>query len=211
MPRNYTDKSLWNIPFALNNINVTQVGEISPYFAALGSPGQVVYGSQGDVGKRVCLTLSEITNFTFATNGTLFEGVYELVQVSSAATAANIYTGAAAYYLFSDTTQSWTVTDSAHATSTAIPAGTFLNAVTPGNYTAIFVGGGRVNVQYTATLTQGSPAVGDLIVTGGATAGSYDDATSKTAVTNLFYGIATVLPANAGLSAVFVPNVITRI
>lgn len=211
MPRNYTDKSLWNVPFAVNNINVTQVGEISPYFATLGSPGQVVYGSQDDTGKRICLTLTEIANYTYTTNGTLFEGVYELVQVDASATAANIYTGAAAYYLFSNVTSSWVVTDAAHATSLAIPAGTFLNAVTPGNYTAIFVGGGRVNVKYTASLTNGAPAVGDLIVTGGATAGSYDDTTSTTAITNKFYGIATVAPASAALTAVYVQHVITRI
>jgi len=211
MPRNYTDKSLWNVPFAVNNINVTLPGEVSPFFSTLGSPGQVTYGSQDDTGKRIALTLGEIANYTYTTNGTLYEGVYELVQVDASATAANIYTGACAYYLFSNITSSWVVTDSAHATSVSIPAGTFLNAVTPGNYTAIFVGGGRVNVKYTASLTNGSPAIGDVVVVNGATAGSYDDPTSTTAVLTTFFGIATVAPASAGLTACYVKNVITRI
>jgi hypothetical protein len=211
MPRNFVDKSIWNAPFAVNNVNATSLGEISPYFATLGSPGQITYGSQDDGGKRLALTLSEIANYTYTTNGTLYEGVYEPVQVDANATAANIYTGACAYYLFSNTSSSWVVTDSAHATSVAIPAGTFLNAVTPGNWTMIFVGGGRVNVKYTASLTNGSPAIGDIIVTNGATAGSYDDQTSTTAIVANAFGIATVAPASAGLTACFVKDIITRI
>ena len=203
--RNYSDKSLWNpANGALNAIMVTTLGEISTLLP------NINWNSQDDLGKKVCVALPEIASYTNAANGTLFEGVYQAVQIDSSATAASCGVGRIAYHLISPTGQN-VVTSVDKATSTALPAGIFLtpNPVA-GDYTVIFVGGGRVNVAFN-TVTNGAPAVGDNIVAGAA-GGYADDASASTvAPTGLAFAKAVAAPAASTTSTVFMSDILNRI
>lgn len=208
MPVNYTDKSIFNASSdKLNNLNAVTPGQISPIFATQGIG--LNFGSQGDLGKKIAVTDAEIGNFTYTPNGTLYGGVYQLVQVSAAATQANIAQGKIAYLL--PTATGYQVTDEAHALSTAIVAGVFLNTVTPGNYCFIFVGGGRVNVLLKTGLTNGTPAIGDNIVVAGGGGTADDAAAGTTAPTGLYLGNAVTLPASNTLSVIYMERIKNRI
>ena len=209
MPRNFTDKSLYNAGTTeINNTNAVQVGQVSGMFAAQGIA--LTFGNQDDIGKRTILAATDnFANFTYPANGTLYEGVYQLVQVSAAATSTNVGTGRAAYWNLTAT--GYQVTDEAHATALSLKAGVFLNSITPGNYGFIFVGGGRVTVQYKTGLTNGTPAVGDNIVLGGGL-GTFDDAAAGSAApTGNFMGVATTLPTSAGQGVIYMPNLLNRL
>lgn len=203
--RNYVDKSLWNVANgAINAVMVATAGEISTLL-----PG-ITFGSQDDIGKKIAVSNADIATYTNTTNGTLYEGVYQVVQISSAATVANCGVGAAAYHLFTDSNIN-VVTDIAHATSTTMPAGVFLTpSPVAGYFTVIFVGAGRVNVKYLASLTNGAPAIGDNVTLGAL--GAFDDAAAGTVTpTAVFFGKATVAPVASATSAVYVPYIINRI
>ena len=200
MPLNFSDKSIWGANlssgFGLNNFNQPFTGQVSASGPGNQTSQPSTYASNSDQGKRLWVPQNEIANFTYTANGTLYGGMYQMVQVSASATAANVAVGKVAYIL--DGSQgSYIVTDEAHATSTAMIAGIFLNTITPGNFGFIFVGGGKVNVLPKASLTNGTPAIGDNIVAGGGT-GFVDDAAAKTvAPTALFLGTAITLPAGS--------------
>lgn len=204
--RNYVDKSLWNVANgALNAVMVATIGELSTLLA------NITYGSQQDIGKKIAVSNSDIGAYTNLTNGTLFEGVYQVVQIDSAATVASCGVGMIAYHLFSNSAIN-VVTDVAHATSTSIPAGVFLTPLpVAGDFTVIFVGGGRVNVAFKAGITNGAPAIGDNVVVG-VTGGFVDDAAAgSTTPTAVFLGHATTAPASSTTSPVYMNNIIDRI
>jgi hypothetical protein len=207
--RNYVDKSIWNAANgALNGVNVATIGELSTLLP------NIVYGSQQDLGKKIAVAIDQIGSYTNTTVGTLYEGVYQVVQVSSTAVAGSIFTGAVAYHLIGTGTSQTqnVVTDVSTATATSLVAGIFLNAVTPGNFTVIFVGGGRVAASFKTTLTNGTPAIGDNVVSGVA-GGFVDDAAAGTvAPTGLFIGQAVgSIPASATTSLIFMKNILNRI
>jgi len=207
--RNYVDKSLWNVANgSLNGVNVATIGEISTLL------GGITYGSQGDLGKKIAVSIDQIGSYTFPATPALYEGVYQIVQVSSTAVAGSIFAGAVAYHLFgagASQTQN-VVTDVSTATSTVLPAGIFLNAVTPGNYTVIFIGGGRVNVSFKTGLTNGAPAIGDNVVAGAAGGFADDAAAGTVAQTPLFLGNAVgAVPASATVSLIYMNRILNRI
>jgi len=211
VPRNFVDKSLWNTQLAVNNVNVPTVGQVNSLFAGIGGlPGAPVYGSQGDLGKIICLSDAEAAAFSFLTNGTLFGGLYQLVQLDSGATSANALVGMAAYMLDTATGgatgaggQTYTVTDSAHALSTSLGVGVFLNTITPGNFGFIQISG-KATVQYTAAVTDTN--IGDAVLFAGTTAGTFNAVAAATAVTDAvlstFLGNAIQAPANGALKTV---------
>ena len=206
MPVNYTDKSIWNVLTpgnGLNNVNVTNVGAINSIMAANGAV--INYRSQSDLGKRICFTNAEIATYTYTPNGTLYGGVYQLVQVDSGATAASIGTGLLAYLQFAKRS-TYTVTDVSHADATSEVAGVFLNTITPGNYGFIFVGNGYVTGSFKASIANGSPAAGDNVVAGAAS-GFMDDAAAQTvAPTGLFVGRAVTAPASSTKSVIYIDH-----
>jgi len=211
--RNYSDKSLWNpAGFQLNNINVPILGEVSSYFSAIGAPSAPTYGSQDDLGKKVCIGLDAISDYTNTANGTLYEGMYQLVQVDSSATASACTVGKAAFHLLTATGQH-VVTDESHATSPAMPAGVFLTpTVTAGNYTAIFVGGGRVNVAFKSSLTTAGAVGNNVSVGTGSAAGLFDSLSSPTtAPTPQVIGNAVTAPVASTTSTIFMGNILERI
>jgi hypothetical protein len=161
--------------------------------------------TRGDI---IVLSAEEATALQAPTT-TLYEGTYQLVQVDSAATAANCTIGKAAYTKYSNGVNA--VTDASHADAVNAFAGVFINptayAPTPGSHVYIFRGNGRVNLAF-GTLTNGSPAIGDIVNTIG-TAGLFDDA-SATALTSRTVGIATAAPATNTTSVVLIQNDYSR-
>ena len=142
-----------------------------------------------------------------------FEGDYMWVQVDSGATVAEVQTGMPAYYKLSALNNSvnpiLTVTGYTGKTAQNFFAGVFLNPITPGNWGVIFNGGGRVNVVYASSLTNGAPAIGDVIATKAA-AGGFDDAHATT--TNSYsVGVALVQPVANGTSQVYMKQSFPRI
>lgn len=214
--RNYSDKSLWNpANGALNAIMVPTLGEVSSYFANIGATSPPQYGSQDDLGKKVCISITEIGSYTNTANGTLYEGVYQVVQIDSSANVSECGVGMSAYHKFLPTSGQNIVTNYSQAVnyqSTIFFAGVFLtpNPVA-GNYTVIFVGGGRVNVSYKAGITNGAPAIGDN-VNANVAGGFFDDVSAAaTGQTNYVVGNATIAPASSTLSPIYIAQVIDRI
>jgi len=206
VPRNFVDKSLWNTQLAVNNVNVPTVGQVNSLFAGIGGlPGAPVYGSQGDLGKIICLSDAEAAAFSFLTNGTLFGGLYQLVQLDSGATSANAVVGMAAFLLDTATGgatgaggQTYTVTDSAHAAGSGHTVGVFLNTITPGNFGFIQISG-KATVQYGAAVT--SVSISSSLVSGSATAGAWDAIVAATTGITLgqVMGVPIQAPAAAAL------------
>lgn len=199
MPNNFTDKSFWNAATNfLNNTNVATLGELNTVIQALGGNVVPQYGSQGDLGKRCVFTEGDLTpiaasKFLLSTATALFGGIYQAIQVDTAATAANVAAGKAAFIL--DTAAGgaansgalgYVVTDEAHALALTLIAGVFLNSITPGNFGFIQVHGKAV-VLYNGALTDPG-VVGDSVVVKGAGDGTFDALALATATTNLTMG-----------------------
>lgn len=220
MPRNFTDKSFWNVATTkVNATSVAQAGEVNSLFTNLGLPCPPAYGSQDDVGKRALLTEQDMypitsSQYELSTGQQLYGGIYELVYVDAAATAANIGPGKAAFILDIVTggaTDSGAlvhcVTDEAHAISINLIAGIFLFAATPGQYTFIQVHGKAV-VQYRAAVTNG--AVTGAIVLQGAGTGVFDSIAAATALTagtagtsiGSYVGQAISVPSNGAIGTI---------
>lgn len=181
---NFVDKSFWNPGnIALNNVNVPIVGEVNAMFAAQGL--QINYGSQDDLGKRICIQEREAIAYSLTTVGTLYGGIYQLVQVSSAATAANVAVGKAAFLQDGAANvgaQGYVVTDEAHEDAVGLIAGVFLNSITPGNFGFIQVHG-KASVLFNGVLTDNT--LGDIVVVKGAGDGTFDAIAAGTAVTSV--------------------------
>jgi len=176
--KNFSDKSLFNPGNVfLNNVNVAAIGQINSLLQAAGVT--IGMGGQDDIGKRIVLADVDGPDWSLASVGTLFGGIYQLVQVDSAATGANIFTGAAAFLL--DTaaggaansgSNNYVVTDSAHALGTSHCVGVFLNAITPGNFGFIQISG-KASVLYGAAIASASLAA--TVLAASATAGAFDN------------------------------------
>lgn len=212
--KNFSDKSMFNAGFKLNNINVAQLGQLNSLLQAAGV--SINMGGFDDLGKRIVIGDVDAADWSLAANGTLFGGIYQAVQVDSAATGANIFQGAAAYLL--DTAagggansggQGYVVTDSAHAISTGQVCGVFLNPITPGQFGFIQISG-KATVKYTAAVT--SASVSSSVVSGGATAGTWDAIVA--AITGItmatVVGVPIQAPANGALATVFLKYLLGR-
>ena len=144
-----------------------------------------------------------------ATSNQLFGGAYQWVQVDSAATAANVAPNLAAFIKWPTVaTDAIVVTDEAHATAESLPAGVFIQTITPGQYGFIFVGAGKVNVAFKTPLTTAG-AVGNTVNVGGGS-GTFDSF-SATAVNNQSLGIAVTAPAASTVSPIYIKDIIYRI
>ena len=186
----------------LNSVNsTTATGAADPVSGAPYPTG----ATQGDI---IFLSASEALALSAPTT-TLYEGIYQLVLVDSAATAANCTIGKAAYTKYA--TGINVVTDAAHADSVNMFAGVFIIPTaftpTPGNYVYIFRGQGRVLASFGA-LTNGAPAIGDVVATAG-TVGLFDD-TSATAVSARTVGYAVAAPAASTSSVILIQNDYSR-
>ena len=180
-------------------------------------PTGLTIGKQIEIGTQQAKTLTDP-----GSANQLFEGAYQWVQVDSGATAANVQPGRAAFLKLDpggtvgvEPMQgfvNFTTTSQDQADADALWAGVFIEAITPGNYGFIFVGGGRVEVNYAAALTAGQ-AVGDVIGVKNGNAGLFDDlADAATGTWNtLSVGLAVTKPVVNGTSAVYMPTIRERI
>ena len=154
----------------------------------------------------------------------LHAGRYQWVQLSSSALASGTGSLKLGQGLFwvpsSNTPQQYVVTNVPVNSTSAPPAGVFLNTatagaypVTPGNWFFMqsFAAPGRATVQLVSAITNGSPAIGDTIVlaleaAGAANTGLFDDpgdsADATAAQLVSVIGSAETAPASGGLVVV---------
>lgn len=198
----------------LNSVNTTnQYGAGDAYGNTY--PTGLTIGKQIEIGTGAAQAL---TNPAGANQ--LFEGAYQFIQVDSGATAAYVQPGRAAFLKLNPGGTAgiepepgftnFSVTSQDQADANTLIAGVFINAITPGNYGFIFVGGGRVEVNYKSSLTTGSPAIGDQVGVASGANGLFDDI-SATATSALTVGTAVTVPVANGTSAIYVENIYQRI
>lgn len=191
----------------------------SPYFTGQGDQYGNLYPQGLTPGKQIEIGTGQALSLTDPGGANqLFEGAYQWVKVDSGATAANVQPGRAAFMKLDpggaagvqpeQGVRSFTVTSQDQADADALWAGVFIEACPPGNYCFIFVGGGRVEVNYAAALTAGQ-AIGDVIGVKNGNAGLFDDlAAAATGTWNsLSVGLAVVKPVVNGTSAIYIPTI----
>lgn len=227
-PVNFSDKSIWNAPTTdLNFTSVPIPGETNSLFQNLGLPTAPLYGSQQDVGKRICLKELELnpiagSRYLNSAGQALYGGMYQLVLLDSGATVANVGPGKAAFFLDTATgggagsgAQTYSVTDESHAGNFKQIAGIFLFAATAGQYTFIQVSGKAV-VQYRAAVT--SAALTGAIIVAGLGTGVFDSVAAATAVVfgtagaalGTYVGEAISVPANGAIGTVQLRSLFAR-
>lgn len=153
-----------------------------------------IYPSGLTPSKMIMLSPGEAQGLA-APGTTLYDGCYQFILLDSGATAANATAGMAAYYrLDSGPTvgalpeSDWnngsvtTYDQVTNESAAALFAGVFLNpstllgqanGPTPGNYTFIFVGAGRVQVNINTVTSTG--AIGDVIFPNGTSGSGFVD------------------------------------
>jgi hypothetical protein len=188
----------------------------------------IVYPSGLTPGKVIMLAPAEAQSLA-APGTTLFDGAYQWILLDSGATAANATAGMAAYvrldsgptvgalpetdYAGGNVTTYDQVTNEAAA---SLFAGVFINPATvngvaagptPGNYTFLFVGAGRVAVNIaTATGT----TIGNTVSFNGSTNSGFTSNNSNT-VDATTLGVAVSVPSVASGCVVWVKNLIYRV
>lgn len=224
MPLNFTDKSFWNAATNfLNSTNVATLGELNTVIQALGGNSVPLYGSQGDQGKRCVFSEADLTpiaasKYLLSTGTALFGGIYQAVAVDTAATAANVAAGKAAFILDTQAgggansgALNYVVTDEAHALALTLIGGVFLNSITPGNMGFVQVHG-KAQVLYNGAITDAT--IGDSVVVKGAGDGTFDALALATATTNLTMGknigYAIQLPVISVLKTVMMTRLVGR-
>jgi hypothetical protein len=141
---------------AINNCNFTSPsGMVDPI------TGQPYYGGGLNLGDYFDLTEQEANNASFTTNGTLHSGRYRLVQVDTAATAANVVNGRIGYMSPNFTTNVNVVTDASHG-DVGVHMVVFLNTITPGNYGFVQEGGLAMTLAG-ASISNVAPAIGQYL------------------------------------------------
>jgi hypothetical protein len=160
---------------------------------------------------------------------TLYDGTYQWILLDSGATATNATAGMAAYVRL----DSWptvgalpetdynngsvtTYDQVSNEAATSLFAGVFINPATlngvaagptPGNYTFLFVGAGRVQVNIaTATGT----AIGNTVSFNGSSNSGFTSNNSNT-VDATTLGVAVTIPSVANGCLVWVKNIIYRV
>lgn len=200
------------IPNALNNCNSPGPTGQQDFTGAINYPSGLT------TGKVIELSENEAQYLQLGSPSVqqLFEGAYQWVQVDSGATASECRAGLAAFQKLPigapTTARTSVVTGQSGAQNANLFAGVFINpnGITPGNWGFIFVGQGRVNVNFKNPLTNSGAAVGDVVeVT--ASGGLFDD-TSATAVTSKTIGFAAdYVPVSGGTSPIWIRDLIARI
>ncbi len=172
--------------------------------AVPGSPtaspsGSIVQPYQGMVGTKVYLTAAEALALSDTTVGTLYEGMYQFVQVDAGA-VASVVVGSVLVWSNPDT---YVVTPDVAAGTAGLIAGVALGAITKGNYGVIQVAG-KASVLFKNPLTKVAIS-GDLVVvdSASATGDVLADATTLTSPTaKLILGVALEAPANGAVKKV---------
>ena len=209
------------IPGYLNTTNST-----SP--SGQGDPYGNIYPSGLTPGKMIMVAPGEASTIA-APGTTLYDGCYQFILLDSGATAANATAGMAAYFrLDSGPTvgalpeTDWnngsvtTYDQVTNESAASLLAGVFLNPATllgqangptPGNYTFIFVGAGRVQVNIaTATGT----TIGNTVSANGSTNSGFTSNNSNT-IDATTLGVAVTTPSVANGAVVWVKDIRYRV
>jgi hypothetical protein len=204
-----TTPGIW-LPGPLNTINSSSQSAQAdiagnPFWMGLNAGKMVVLSTQEAQAQAVAGT-------------SLYDGSYQYVQLDSGATAANATVGMPAYLLLNQGAQGVlpetqyqvpTVTTADIANTYGLNnmfCGVFINpttyAPTPGNWTMIFVGGGRASLNYA-----GSATLGHLVAPTGSGAATFtDSATAPTAGAPINVQART----GAGQALAYFPEIILR-
>lgn len=219
-----TTPGIW-LPGALNTINSTSVSAQAdiagnPFWMGLNAGKTVVLSTQE--------AQAQAATGTIVGGTTLYDGAYQYVQLDSGATAANATAGNAAFLLLDQgltegglpelAYQVPTVTTADIANTAGIYAlfcGVFINptsvngastAPTPGNWTMIFVGAGRVAVNVGSA---GNVAVGNAVYPDSNHAGKFQgNATAPQ--TGTVWGQAVSAGTNGNTAVAYYSDIILR-
>lgn len=193
-----------------------------------GDPYGNIYPSGLVPGRTLMLSTSE-AQIQAAPGTTLLDGTYQWILLDSGATAANATRGMAAYVRLDsgptvgslpesdyDNGSVTTYDQVTNESGASLFAGVFLNPATllgvangptPGNYTWLFVGAGRVQVNIaTATGT----TIGNTVSFNGSTNSGFTSNNSNT-VDATTLGVAVTTPSVANGAVVWVKNLIYRV
>lgn len=180
-------------------INTTNDAQPGAQASPSGSIIQAYLGMKGGV-LDLDAVQAAIMSAGSAGTATLFEGQYQYVQFLGSATLAP----ALGIPVFWSDRANYVVTTDVVATNVGVMAGVCVFACTKGNWGFIQVSG-RATCQFRASLTKVA-VLGDLVVITQTPAATFDvlaDATTLTSpILKTVVGVATVVPANAGLTAV---------
>ena len=212
----------------LNNYNTTvDTGQADAY-------GNV-YWTGSNVGKMIEVGDNYAANTTSpgTTNGTygtpsglpLFGGAYQIVQVDSGATAANVAYGAPAFIRVDSGVTQGALPETSYANivvttadiqgqiggSYNLFAGIFVNSITPGNFGLLFVGAGRCAVAI-ASGNSGGTGIGTPLLTNTNNPNFITAAATTTGVLPSNVGVVVSQPVTAGGYAVgYFPNIFYRL
>lgn len=209
---------IW-LPGPLNTLNSpspTGQADIAgnPYYMGM-NPGKMIVLGTGEAQSAA------------AAGTTLYDGAYQIVQLDSGSTAANATLGMPAYILLdSGPTQGAlpetaynipvvTTADRANMLGlNALFCGVFINPATvngqangptPGNYTEIFVGGGRVQTNNAQTT-----AVGNTVFPTGGGAATFAAGQTTLPTSGVNWGISAQPFTGAGLALTYFSEIIFR-
>lgn len=211
----------------LNNYNTANDTGASDTYGNIYPTGSNV-GKVIEVGDLLAanLTTPGTTGGSYATPSgfPLFGGAYQIVQVDSGATAANVAYGTPAFIRLDSGVTQGALPETSYANivvTTAdivgqvggtynLFAGVFLNAITPGNFGLIFVGAGRAAVSI-ASGNGGGTGLGTPILTNTLNPNFITAAATTTAVLPSNVGVAVQTVANGGYTVGYFPNIFYRI
>ena len=212
-----TTPGIW-LPGPLNTINspsptAQQDAAGNPFFMGL------------NPGKLVVLSTQEAQNVaaagTLVSGSTLYDGSYQYVQLDSGATAAYALAGSPAFMLLDQGAAEGTLPETAYGVPVVTTAdvantlglkslfcGVFINpstvngastAPTPGNWTMIFAGGGRVAVNVGSVA---NVAVGNFVFPDTNNAGKFEgSATASTAAGKQGIGVSAGTSGNQAVAS----------
>jgi len=158
---------------ALNACNDTSANGLADI--RLGAAAGAAYGGGLNLGDYFDLTTAEAKQLSDTAIGTLYAGRYRRIQVDSAATAANIVTGAIGLMLSAAGGVN-IITSYDKGLSPNVRPVVFLNAITPGNY-GFIQELGIANVLAASSISVSPGTAVDSTTGGVVTSGTSGDAT----------------------------------
>ena len=173
----------------------------------LASPsGMIVEQYSGLLGTKYTLSADDAGKFSLTATGTLFGGIYQMVRVSSSATAtnSNLTRGRLVFWDPTVAEDLYQVNNDETANG-GVPliAGVLLNTVTAGNYTFIQIAG-RASIQMRATVTAAKRNIIWSAAGAGADNATGDGIADATALTGanfngFFLGVGEAVAANGAV------------
>lgn len=189
----------------VNALYLNDVNDPGPGTVLASPSGSIVQPYYGQLGARLFLGTTTALALSDTAVGTLYEGIYQYVQLLATATAAPLR-GALVVWSSRD---NFVVTTDVTATTLNSVAGVLINVPTKGNYCFIQVFG-KASVLFKATTTKTTPAIGDVVYVDATPANDCDVLADATALTSLnwknYLGIAITAPVGGAISQISLRN-----